>query len=533
MSKMLRVTFALALASLPCGQIAYAQQSSSTRKAPFTDLNSFVQYVNAHLKAPFDRDSARLPKNSESFFRNAAVARAVTPGVPHNVKVNQDRDIWPKAEIGMAVDPTNGQNLVVMSNDFRVNFDQQFYHVSTNGGRRWTDDLMVGGSDPFTGGPPFNFQSDPGVAFDSRGHSVLSTITGNLIFDFNNLYVNLDTQIYVTIGQNHGTYTSLLPTIVDTVQCDGNFDADGVFVCPGTLDKPLITVDNVPGSPKNGTIYVYYTYFCLDTTGCTDGSVTIPANSSVILESHAAGAGLPFSAPALVSGSLTAEQFSDLVVDSHGVPHIFFDDFSTSTTAMFESTLTAGTWVVHPTPVVTFNAFEIGSLNWFFRLFGTEAPGCGISGDTAYCAFSANQVNGGPTESSLSTYLVAVNTHNGSSKVARVNNDAFGASKDHIFPWATAKSDGSVYVGFYDDREDPANTLLRYWVAKSTDGGHTFPTQMPVSDFQFNPCIGFPFCGFFGDYTQIAAGPDGVVHAAWSDTRDQVSMQIWGQAITW
>ena len=73
-----------------------------------------------------------------------------------------------------------------MSDDFRVNWDEEFYHVSTNGGTKWTDDRMVGGADPFTGGPQLTFQSDPGVAFDSRGHSYLSAITGNQIFDFNN-----------------------------------------------------------------------------------------------------------------------------------------------------------------------------------------------------------------------------------------------------------------------------------------------------------------------------------------------------------
>jgi len=51
-------------------------------------------------------------------------------------------------------------------------------------------------------------------------------------------------------------------------------------------------------------------------------------------------------------------------------------------------------------------------------------------------------------EGSLSAYLVSVNAQNGSSRVARVNNDPFGDSKDHIFPWATTKSDGSVYAGF-------------------------------------------------------------------------------------
>jgi hypothetical protein len=173
------------------------------------------------------------------------------------------------------------------------------------------------------------------------------------------------------------------------------------------------------------------------------------------------------------------------------------------------------------------------TVNWGFRITGTIAPGCGISADTAYCAFSSNQVGTGKIESGMSVYLAAVNTQTGSSKISRVNNDIFNNGKDHIFPWATAKADGSVYVGFYDDRDDPFLTKVKYRVAKSTDGGTTFPVQMAVSDTSFNPCVGFPGCSFFGDYTQIAAGPDGVVHAAWSDTRDGVSMQIFGQAITW
>ena len=110
-----------------------------------------------------------------------------------------------------------------MSNDFRVNWDEEFYHVSTNGGTKWTDDLMVGGADPFTGFVPLTFQSEPGVAFDSSGHSFLSATTGNEIFDGFNLYENLDTQIEVAQGFNHGTYTSLLPTVIDTLQCKREF----------------------------------------------------------------------------------------------------------------------------------------------------------------------------------------------------------------------------------------------------------------------------------------------------------------------
>ena len=535
MKRILRAAIVTLLATLVWGQLVSAQMAPTSRHLRWQNVEEFVQYMNAHHKAPFDRDSVRLPPGSATtLLKNArqAAAAPVPLGPSTNVRVNRDRDPWPKAEIGAAVDPTNGNNYVVMTNDFRENYDHMFYHVSTNGGNAWTDDSMVGGADPFTGFVPLNFQSDPGVAFDSKGHSVLSTITGNLIFDFNNLYENVDTEIDVAVGFGHGIYTLLIPTNIDDVPCNGTFDTDGTFICPGSLDKPLITIDNVPGSPNNGTIYVVYTYFCNDQP-CTDGNATIPPFSSAILESHSPGAGLPFSPPNLVSGALTQEQFSDIVIDSHGTPHAFFDDFSGSNILMHESTFKGGKWVVHSTPVARFNFFGLASINWGFRSFGTVAPGCGINGDTAYCAFSANQIVGGPPESGASVYIAAVNTLTGASTVHRVNNDPFNDSKDHFFPWATAKADGSVYVGFYDDRDDSFNTKVSYWVAKSTDGGNTFPTQAAVSSVSFNPCVGFPGCGFFGDYTQLVSGPDGVVHAAWSDTRDGASMQVWSQAITW
>jgi len=133
----------------------------------------------------------------------------------------------------------------------------------------------------------------------------------------------------------------------------------------------------------------------------------------------------------------------------------------------------------------------------------------------------------------LSVYVAAVDTGAGTSSVHRVNNDPFNDNKDHFFPWATAKADGSVYVGWYDDRADSFNTKVQYFVGKSTNGGKTFPTQKAVSDTSFNPCVGFPGCGFFGDYTQLVSGPDGVVHAAWSDTRDGASMQVFSQSVTW
>lgn len=408
---MLSLLLALSLATgFAIGLMANMGSSTHAAGLRFSSFAAYVNYVRAHHKAPYDMDAqAVMPAGSAKALAKQSHASISAVSSTSNVRVTQDSNPWPKAEIGSAINPADGNNYVVMSNDFRENFDHQFFHVSTNGGKKFTDDSMVGGNDPFTGFVPLTFQSDPGVAFDSSGNLALSTITGNLIFDFTNGYENLDSQIEVAIGQR--TFASLLPTVIDTQPCNGTFT---FFSCFATLDKPLITVDNVKGSPNNGTIYVYYTLFCNGGPKgepCVDGSATIPANSSAILVSSAPGAGGQFSTPTLVSGSLFQEQFSDLVVDSHGTPHMFFDDFSSFTNInMMESTLVNGAWVVNPKPVATFNFTTTGNSNWGFRDSGTVAPGCGIRKDTAYCAFGANQIGTGPVANTSSVFLARVNT---------------------------------------------------------------------------------------------------------------------------
>ena len=87
---------------------------------------------------------------------------------------------------------------------------------------------------------------------------------------------------------------------------------------------------------------------------------------------------------------------------------------------------------------------------------------------TAYCAFSANQVGPGKLETTPSVYLVALNATTGAvAQIARVNNDPFNDLKHHFFPWAAAKPNGNVYVGWYDDRNDHFNNKVNYFVGKS------------------------------------------------------------------
>ena len=502
---------------------------------PFTDYPSYVAWMHKNHKAPFTASAAVTTQNGAKALQAKAAQSTTATAARHvyqNVQVNQDRNPWPKAGTASAVDPSAPNNWVVMANDFRVNQNRVFYHVSSTHGKTWTDDLMVGGADPNIGSLPLSYQSNPAISFDDAGNSSLSALGLNVIVDFTNNYLNLDSEVDQVQGFSHGAYSDVFSSVIDSQGCNGMLT--GSFVCNGALNQPQNSTDANSGSPTVGTNYVYYTYFCnLPSGACSDGTATIPSFGSAVLESHATGPGEAYSAPALVSGAQINAGFPYMVIDPSGTPHIFFDDYTSnsSTINMWESTLSGGGWTVSANPVATFVYTDLNNPNWAFTDSGAAAPGCAIHGYTAYCAFSAEQVAGGGMESTPSVYLATINVTTGASRVARVNNDKFNNQKDHFFAWATATPAGAVYVGWYDDRNDPANSNVQYFVGKSFDGGHTFPIQQAVNDVPFNPCNGFPGCGYFGDYNQLTSGPDGIVHAAWSDTRDGVSMQIWSQTV--
>ena len=514
--------------------------AQSSGPAPFKDFQGYVAWMQATHKAPFSRSAVMPAGGAKTLLAgqakaNAAAAQNGTPNPQHyrNIKVNQDRNPWPKVLIASAVDASDPAAWLVMTLDYRVNFPRMFYHVSTNEGRGWTDDMLVEGADPNIGSIPLTYQMYPGLSFDDAGNNYLSTLSGNTIVDFTNNYLNLDTEIDLVQGYSDGTYSALIPTVIDSQPCSGPIS--GPFVCNATVNEPLNTTDSNPYSPNAGTNYVYYFLFCnLPSGSCTDGNASVPAGGTAVLESHSAApaAGEPYSTPALVSGSLTNTMFADMVVDPAGTPHIFFDDFTNAPVInVWESTLSGGAWTVSNSPVWSFVYNGLGNANWAFPSAGAEAPGCGIYGVTAYCAFSANQVNGGAVEVTPSVYLASLNVDTGAASIARVNNDPFNDAKQHFYAWATATPYGAVYVGWFDDRNDPTNNNVQYFVGKSVDGGKTFHLQEPVNDVPFNPCVGFPGCEYFGEYNQLASGRDGIVHAAWPDTRDGVSMQIWSQAV--
>ncbi len=96
----------------------------------------------------------------------------------------------------------------------------------------------------------------------------------------------------------------------------------------------------------------------------------------------------------------------------------------------------------------------------------------------------------------------------------RVNDDPVHDGADQFFQWmAVDPSDGSVYVQFYDRRDDPASRKTRVTLARSIDGGKTF-TNYAWSDDPFEAQN-----AFLGDYEWLTAR-DGRVYGVWTEAAE-------------
>ncbi|HEX6952317.1 MAG TPA: hypothetical protein VF124_05965, partial [Gaiellaceae bacterium] len=109
---------------------------------------------------------------------------------------------------------------------------------------------------------------------------------------------------------------------------------------------------------------------------------------------------------------------------------------------------------------------------------------------------------------------------------------AYEIAGDQFMPWGAFDTSGTLRVGTFDRSYDAANHEYGYSVLTGTPGSFT---SAEASDVLSNPTTGdrwfagtlnkdFPFAtSFLGDYSNIAATPDGGVVAYWTDMRNDVT----------
>ncbi|MBI3653436.1 MAG: exo-alpha-sialidase [Acidobacteria bacterium] len=431
-----------------------------------------------------------------------------------DVRVSPADDPDPRDETSIAVSPLNPQIMVGASkvilgggNGVSGNTRVSVYH-STDGGRTWATALL-----PLdTPQKVWGRASDPSVAVDLNGTFYL----GALLLD----NTNFDSSIYVFTSSDGGrTFGNPLPVTFDI----------GSGSNPKQADKCYITVDTSPTSPFKNSLYAVWTLTDRDDFGMNRATIKLAykrpndaAFSAVKTISHEGD----MRGPSITTGP-NGEVYS--AWEGIGNPKVILFNASTDGGTTF--------FPAEVAPSIDFNVHNFtGSLsapspaifiNGMSRMNSFPVIDCdrsnGANRGTIYIAWaeSTNRID-------ADIFVKKLSPPNGArptiSEPVRVNND--GAGFDQFFPWLRVdQSNGQVEVAFYDRRDD-GQLLLNMYIARSLDGGTTFPENIRVSGAGSNPRLQAAVAGTngnpigLGDYVGLVAA-NGKAHLLWADTRDQ------------
>lgn len=98
----------------------------------------------------------------------------------------------------------------------------------------------------------------------------------------------------------------------------------------------------------------------------------------------------------------------------------------------------------------------------------------------------------------------------------KVNNDA--TSNDQILPWMDVKPNGTIDIAWYDRRNDPLDSKWDVFVAKSTNSGASFSSNLKLNDSSFiSPVHSFSTEGWLGEYLGVAVDSS-YMYVAWTSS---------------
>jgi hypothetical protein len=493
-----------------------------------------------------------------------------------DVLVNRDTAAAPQNETSIAVDPNNHNRVVASANDYVARTWSCFIsgtpcsaladgysgtYFSNDGGATWccvsTDPAHLGtlipGVERLTGGI-YDAGGDPAVAFDSQGNVFYAGLGFDRTAPPNTVTVNRGT------FDGSGNLTWSAPTFINQT------------TSPSTLnDKEWIAVDHNASSPFRDRIYVTWTRFIFNPH--TGGYVQSP-----ISEVHSSDGGKTFSAPQLIVGNVLYGQGSHPTVGPDGTVYVFWDGSTRLATFdsiwMVKSTDGGVSWskpvkvsdIIDILPIANTefrnNSYPAGTVapngdiyaTWSSLLSNTTGGLCPArtnNGCHATVLYSKS-TDGGATWSSPARAFPAQDASNQLAigyPVTQPDGSMLNVPTprrvDTLFPAVAATPSGRVYISAYAAdvispwrtcASGPAppvgritcdvlgnyihNARLDYVVRDLTTGVSNSVTTQPI-----NTRYGFGG-GFFGDYTDIAAGSDDLFHALWTDSNNV-------QSVTW
>jgi len=499
------------------------------------------------------------------------------------VTVNQDTAAAPQNETSIAVDPNNAKRVVASMNDYvtrtwtcmisgtpcsALGDGYSGTYFSNDGGQTWccvsTDPSHIGtlipGVDHLVGGS-YDAGGDPAVAFDSQGHVYYSGLGFDRTAPPSTVAVNKGT----FDGAGHLTWGA--PTFINATKSRSTLN-----------DKPWIAVDSHAGSPFRDRVYVTWTRFIF--SAGTGNYVQSP-----IAFAYSSNGGATFSTPKLIAGNVLYGQGSHPTVGPDGTLYVFWNGStrlaSLNSTYMVKSTDGGATWskplsvsTMTNIPGVRGTVFRVNSYpaaaaapnGDLYATWATEVKNNATSfgGDTDCAYFIAGNhlsqchsvavysksTDGGATWSAPALNFAPGNRTADGYPVTNPDKTTLSAPSptgpiEDVFPAVAVSANGKVFLSAYRGTfvspwqtcaAGPAppvgriecdtlgnyinNTRLDYVVNDLTTGVTNPATTHPI-----NSRYGFGG-GFFGDYTDIAAGSDDVFHALWTDSNNVQSV-VW------
>jgi hypothetical protein len=471
---------------------------------------------------------APSPVNSAVFGTDGSLkpGQKLCTGPAQGANANTDCEATPGPhnETSIAVNPTDGNNILGGANDYQLGLNKGGHvtetvlsraHVTFDGGTHWSEYPIFFNS-------TYQASGDPSVAFDASGHAYYATLGFRFVGPTNAQSPDV---LVGNSGDGGKTWTS-----VKVASGSGNFGSVG-----DVLDKEYITAWG------SGNAIVVYGDF----RQAQKGSFV----SARIYASVTHDSGASWSTPHVISGSLNEAFVAVPTVAGNSIAVAFLNTTDLTTGRddyeVVKVSPTTGLALGAPVKVATVidgatdYPIALGRQTYQDSIFRSWAAG-NITTDPTNSAHLAvvwsdmrDSTTPAPTDPYAATtnsdVVVSQSTDGGATWSAPATLTLAG---DQFMPWGAYDSNGILRIGFFDRSADAANHLYDYSVATETGSGTLAFTSSAVSTVASDPTQGdrwfagtlnasFPFASsFIGDYSNVAATADGHVVAYWTDLRE-------------
>jgi hypothetical protein len=444
-----------------------------------------------------------------------------------NVQANTDANPpMPQNETQVAYSTDDPLNAVAMSNDY---VDGGLWIGTTHdGGNTWhswfeasrlqqTGDFCSGG--------------DPSVVYSARDHAFY----GSQLCFFRVHPESAVEVIQSTDGGDTWTGARFSSQVIGNVASNGTVDTSVFY------DKEQLAVDNFPGSPFYGRLYVTYVPFHLLPNGFSDycnahisyTDDVDPNNNGDLRDTVWTQSAIQPPMPGDDGVSRSANQGVQAAIDDQGGVNVSFfqEDCNTSLDRRIlfrRSTDGGATWG----PLVQINragewkdnpnkADLLPNKNARFPA-STSAPIVWNDVTKKLEFVTQNNITRQTTGADIS-YAESANHGATWSHMRTVSLEGGNpAPHDQMLPWMAVDENGQTHIIWFDNRNDPSNVLIETFRVVTSDTTD-FSANEDISTQSWDPNESFFSSGaFVGDYNGLAAGVNSAVveYPVWTDGRN-------------